>query len=36
VNLRSVPVELINKELRLIWVRWWVPGGRNTIVDIIF
>jgi len=36
VNLRSVPVELINKELKLIWVRWWVPGGRNTIVDIIF
>jgi len=36
VNLRSVPVELINRELRLIWVRWWVPGGRNTIVDIIF
>ena len=36
VNLRSVPVELINKELGLIWVRWWVPGGRNTIVDIIF
>ncbi len=36
VNLRSVPVELINKELGVIWVRGWVPGGRNTIVDIIF
>jgi large subunit ribosomal protein L3 len=36
VNLRSVPVELINKELGIIWVRGWVPGGRNTIVDIIF
>ena len=36
VNLRSVPVELINKELGLIWVRGWVPGARNTIVDIIF
>ena len=36
VNLRSVPVELINKELGVIWVKWWVPGGRNTIVSIVF
>ena len=36
VNLRSVPVELINKELKVIWVRGWVPGGRNAIVNIIF
>ena len=36
VNLRSVPVELINKELWVIGVRGWVPGARNTMVDIIF
>lgn len=36
VNLRSVPIELINKELWVVGVRWWVPGARNTIVDIIF
>ncbi|MDQ7010133.1 MAG: 50S ribosomal protein L3 [Candidatus Gracilibacteria bacterium] len=36
VNLRNVPVELINKELGLIGVRGGVPGARNTIVDIIF
>ncbi len=36
VNLRSVPVELINKELWVIGVRGPVPGGRNTMVDIIF
>ena len=36
VNLRSVPVELINVELWVIGVRWWVPGARNTMVDIIF
>ncbi|MCD5380813.1 50S ribosomal protein L3 [Candidatus Gracilibacteria bacterium] len=36
VNLRSVPVELINKELGVIGVRGPVPGGRNTMVDIIF
>ena len=36
VNLKNVPVELINKELGVIWVRGWVPGGRNTIACIIF
>ena len=36
VNLKNVPVELVNKELWLIGVRGWVPGARNTIVDIIF
>jgi hypothetical protein len=27
---------LINKEIRVIGLRGWIPGGRNTIVDIIF
>ena len=36
VNLKKVPLELINKEVSVIGVRGWVPGARNTIVDIIF
>ena len=36
VNLKDVPVELINKEIWVIWVRWGVPGWRNTIASIIF
>jgi hypothetical protein len=31
-----VPVELINKEINVIGVRWWVPGGRHSYVNIIF
>ncbi len=36
VNLKKVPVELINKEVSVIGVRGWVPGWRNSIVSIIF
>ncbi len=36
VNLRKVPVELVNKEISVIWVRWPVPGWRNSIACIIF
>lgn len=35
VSFRSVPVELVNKDLGVIGVRGWVPGGRNSIVSII-
>jgi len=35
VSFRAVPVELINKEAWVIWVRWGVPGARNSIVNII-
>lgn len=35
-TIKNVPVELINKEINVIWVRWWVPGGRNSYVNIIF
>ncbi len=36
VNLKKVPVELVNKEINVIGVRWAVPGWRNSIVNIIF
>lgn len=36
VNLKRVPLELVNKEISVIGVRWWVPGWRNSIVSIIF
>lgn len=36
VNLKNIPVELLNKEMNVIGVRWGVPGGRNSMVSIIF
>ncbi len=36
ITIRKVYVEVINKELGVIWVRWWVPGWRNSLVKIIF
>ena len=36
VTIKWVPVELVNKEINVIWVRWAVPGGRNSYVNIIF
>ncbi len=36
VTLKKVPVELINKELNVLWVRWAVPWARNSYVNIIF
>lgn len=36
VNLKKVPVELVNKDINVIGVRWGVPGWRNSIVSIIF
>ena len=35
-TIRKVPVELVNKEINVIGVRWGVPGGRNSLVNIIF
>lgn len=35
-TLKNVPVELVNKDLNIIGVRWWVPGGRNNSVFITF
>ncbi len=36
VNLKKIPVELVNKDINVIGVRWGVPGWRNSIVSIIF
>jgi len=36
ITLRDVPVELVNKELSIIGVRWPVPGARNSLVTLVF
>lgn len=36
VTLKKVPVELINAEMSVVWVRGCVPWGRNSLVSIIF
>lgn len=36
VSIKKVPVELINKDISVVWVRGGVPGGRNSYVNIIF
>lgn len=36
VTIKGVPVELVNKDINVIWVRWAVPGGRNSYVNITF
>lgn len=35
-TIKKVPVELVNKEIGVIGVRWGVPGWRNSYVNIIF
>lgn len=34
VTIKKTPLELVDKELRVIAVRWWVPGWRNSLVKI--
>jgi len=36
VQLKKIPVELINKDMSVVGVRGWVPGWRNSIVSLIF
>ncbi len=36
ITLKKVPVELVNKDINVIWVRWAVPWARNSYVNIIF
>ncbi len=36
ITLKKVSVELVNKEINVVWVRWGVPGARNSLVKIIF
>lgn len=35
-TIKKVPVELVNKEIGVIAVRWGVPGWRNSFINIIF
>jgi large subunit ribosomal protein L3 len=35
-TIKNVPVELINKEINVIGVRWWVPWGRHSVVSLTF
>lgn len=35
-TIKNIPVELVNKEIGVIGVRGWVPGWRNSYVNIIF
>lgn len=36
VTIKKVSVELINKELSVLGVRWPVPGARNSLISIKF
>jgi large subunit ribosomal protein L3 len=36
VTLKKVPVEILNKDLSIIGVKWPVPGARNSLVSIKF
>lgn len=36
VTLKKVPLELVNKDLSVIWVRGPVPGARHSLVTIKF
>lgn len=36
VTLKDVRVELVNKEAGIVWVRWAVPGARNSLVELYF
>ena len=36
VTLNWVKVELVNKDIGIVWVRWAIPGARNSLVEIYF
>ena len=36
VTLKKLPLDLVNKEMWVVWVRWGVPGARNSLVKIMF
>lgn len=36
VTLRKVPVEILNKDLSVVGVKWPVPGARNSLISIKF
>ena len=36
ITIKKVPLEIINKDLSVIWVRWPVPGARNSLLVLKF
>ena len=36
ITIKKVPVEVLNKDLSVVWVRWPVPGARNSLLVIKF
>ncbi len=36
VTLREVPVEIVNKDARILGLRGPIPGARNSLVSIVF
>ncbi len=36
VTMKWVKLELVNKDIRVIWLRGGVPGSRNSLVHIVF
>ncbi len=36
VTIKKVAVELVNKDLSVVWVRWPVPGARNSLIVLKF
>ena len=36
ITMKWVKLELVNKDIRVIGLRWGVPGSRNSLVHIIF
>lgn len=36
VSMKGVKLELVNKDIRVIWLRGGVPGSRNSLVHIVF
>ena len=36
VTLKKIPIELVNNEISVVWVRWGVPWWRNSKINLIF
>ena len=36
ITLRNISIEIINKDIKVIGVRWPIPGARNSLVSIVF
>ena len=34
VKIRKVQIEHVDKDLWVVWVRWWVPWWRNSLVKL--